>query len=209
MIEVTAATAAKRTKGIAMMRPLEHRQGHGAEGAEGGDEEGQLPDPLVVVLGGEQDGVAVLDRLGRLGVLGLGAGDLGRGAQAPLGGLGDLGVVPQHLLVDAGQPADDLVVVAAGLQVGRGAAQEAAGRDRVEPGAGQQVDVAVGPPEGVAHVDAPVDVDDAVLGPLGAEDGQAACRRPRSARGGRPSAGDPSAPTNSLIRPSRSAARPR
>ena len=126
----------------------------------------------MVVLGRQQGGVAVLDRFGRLGVLGLAPRDHRRRAQAPLGALGDLGVVPQHLLVDPGQAADDLVVVGAGLEVGRGAAQEPAGRDRVEPGAGQQVDAAVGSSEHVADVDAPGDVDDAVLGPLGTEHGE-------------------------------------
>ena len=116
--------------------------------------------------------MALLDGFGGFGVLGLAARDEGGGAQAPVGGLGHLGVVPQHLLVDAGQAADDLVVVTAGLEIGRRAAQETAGHHRVEAAAAEEVDVAVVGPERLAHVHAAAHVHDPVLGPARAEDGE-------------------------------------
>ena len=151
---------------------VEHGRAHADQRGAGADEERQVADPLVGLLGQLEGAVPPLDLLEHHGVLGVGAGGLGRLGQSPLPLLDPVGHVPQATLVDAGQGQDVLLDPRPGHQVVGLHAQLPAGAAAVQAGPFQHVEPVVGH-ELLGHVGRGLGVDDAVTGAGRAEDGVA------------------------------------
>ena len=150
--------------------PVDGGQGDAHDHACRPTDEGQVADPFVVGLCLLELPMPLLDAGVHLGVLGVGAGRLGRLGQVALAVEDLVGHVPQAGLVDPGQRGQVTVELGTGGQVAGSQAELGAGLGRIDPGPAQHVE-ALGRGEGLGDVGRTIDVDHAVASALGPEDG--------------------------------------
>ena len=150
----------------------EHRRRHGYQSRGSTHEERDPAVPLGPGLSLLEDLVLLFDPGRDLGVLGRGPGRFGGPVELGLCFLDIACEVPQGDAIDRRQVPDQLVVMSAGREIGRGQPQLALGAADVEPGRLEQVDLAVDVGEAGADVDGRVDVDHPMAGAVGSEDGE-------------------------------------
>ena len=155
--------------GLADPHDRRNRQHRGA----GTHEEGDLADLFGAGLCFLELDVAFLDASNHRGVLGGRPGGVGLFVEDLTGGGHPVGEVPQTARFDGREPSDDLVVMRAGRQVGRGQPEQTLGRAGIDPADREKVDVAVVVGEARTDVGRGLDVDHAGTSAEGTEHGEA------------------------------------